>query len=78
MVRQRRTLADGTRFVNIVCPVCDRRHWLPAASTGHCPRRHNDFAIASQPPAPTTKTRHRANQAAVRPQPQPNPEKELT
>lgn len=45
-VRARRTLADGRRLVNIVCPVCDGRHWLPAADTvGRCPRKPGSFTI---------------------------------
>ena len=47
IVRQRRTLGDGRRFVNVVCPVCDRRHWLPATDTGRCPRKPGRFTIAT-------------------------------
>ncbi len=53
-VRQRRTTADGRRFVNVVCPVCDRRHWLPESNTGICPRRSGHFTIA-----PTLKEREK-------------------
>jgi hypothetical protein len=31
IVKQRRQLADGRRLVNVVCPACEGRHWLPAA-----------------------------------------------
>lgn len=48
-IRQRRTLADGSRLVNIVCPVCDHRHWIPAAGVGNCPRRTGSFTIAADP-----------------------------
>lgn len=41
----RRTLADGSTVVNVCCPVCDRRHWLPLAAVGHCPRKCGRFAI---------------------------------
>jgi len=38
IVRQRRTLRDGRQLVNIVCPICDHRHWIPAdANVGDCP-----------------------------------------
>lgn len=47
-IRQRRTLADGSRLVLVVCPVCDHRHWTQAKSTGHCPRRHCDFTISDR------------------------------
>ena len=46
-IRQRRTLADGRRLVNVVCPVCDRRHWLPASGVGKCPRRPGRFTIVA-------------------------------
>ena len=46
-VRQRRTLADGRRLVNIVCPICDRRHWIQASGSGKCPRRPGRFTIAA-------------------------------
>lgn len=46
LIRQRRTLADGRRLVNVACPMCDRRHWIPAAGTGKCPRRPGRFTIA--------------------------------
>jgi hypothetical protein len=53
-IRQRRTLADGRRLVNVVCPVCDHRHWIPVTSMGKCPRRHASFTIAAPD---TTRTR---------------------
>jgi hypothetical protein len=46
-VRQRRTLQDGHRVINVVCPICDHRHWLPDAVTGRCPRRPGAFTIAN-------------------------------
>jgi cytidylate kinase len=46
-IRGSRVLADGRRYVNVVCPLCDRRHWLPADGTGRCPRRHGCFTITS-------------------------------
>jgi hypothetical protein len=47
-VKQRRRLADGRRFVNVVCPHCDHRHWLPEAATGFCTRRNCTFTIATE------------------------------
>jgi hypothetical protein len=47
-VRARRRLADGRRLVDVVCPHCDRRHWLPEAATGFCPRRNYPFTIAAE------------------------------
>jgi hypothetical protein len=47
-VRQRRTLADGRRLVNVVCPYCQHRHWLPEAATGFCTRRNSNFTIAAE------------------------------
>jgi hypothetical protein len=51
VVRQRRTLGDGRRLVNVVCPFCEGRHWLPASATGSCPRRSTPaaFTIADTP-----------------------------
>jgi hypothetical protein len=46
IVKQRRELADGRRLVNVVCPVCDHRHWMAKADTGCCPRKPGRFAIA--------------------------------
>ena len=48
IVNQRRTLADGRRFLQIVCPCCDHRHWLPEAANGYCFRRNSTFAIATE------------------------------
>jgi hypothetical protein len=45
-VCQRRRLADGRIMVNVVCPVCDHRHWLPVTATGECPRRSGRFTIS--------------------------------
>jgi len=48
VVRQRRTLGDGRRLVQIVCPICGGRHWIPASTdTGDCPRRPGRFAITA-------------------------------
>jgi hypothetical protein len=47
-VKQRRRLADGRRFVNVCCPCCQHRHWLPEAATGFCPRRNSTFTIATE------------------------------
>jgi hypothetical protein len=46
IVTQRRTLGDGRRLVNVLCPVCDGRHWMPAADTAQCPSKPGRFAIA--------------------------------
>ena len=49
VIRQRRTLADGRRLVQVVCPVCDGRHWVPADSTtSDCPRRPGTFTLATE------------------------------
>ncbi len=46
VIRQRRTLADGRRLVQVACPICGVRHWLPADTTTHqCPRRPGVFAL---------------------------------
>ncbi|VEG42726.1 Uncharacterised protein [Mycolicibacterium flavescens] len=50
VIRARRTLADGRRLLQVVCPYCDHRHWLPDAVTGFCNRRNYTFTI------PTGKT----------------------
>lgn len=40
-----RRLADGRKLSQIVCPVCDHRHWVPADRAMHvCPRRSGTFA----------------------------------
>jgi hypothetical protein len=44
-VRQRRSDAADRQLVNVVCPVCDGRHWLPEADTGCCTRRPGTFTI---------------------------------
>ena len=41
----RRQLGDGRRLVQVVCPQCDGRHWLPAVGTGACPRKPGAFTI---------------------------------
>jgi hypothetical protein len=48
IIKHRRQLAYGRRLVNIVCPVCDHRHWMPDTDTGRCPRKPGIFAIASE------------------------------
>jgi hypothetical protein len=53
LVKQRRQLADGRRLVQIVCPACDGRHWLPDSGTGQCPQRLSTFAF------PPRKDQHR-------------------
>jgi len=52
VVRQRRTDPTGRQFVNIVCPRCDGRHWLPAAATGTC-RAGRPRPRSPSPPEPT-------------------------
>lgn len=48
-IRQRRTLADGRKFVCVVCPICQHRHWVPAdTSTSDCPRRPGTFTLATE------------------------------
>jgi hypothetical protein len=47
-VRGRRTDIDGRRLVNVVCPVCDHRHWIPDAGTGECSRRPGSFTVRSE------------------------------
>jgi hypothetical protein len=47
VVRARRRLADGRKLLQIVCPACDHRHWLPEAATGLCARRNSTFTIAA-------------------------------
>jgi hypothetical protein len=46
-IKGRRTLGDGRQLINICCPVCDGRHWLPAKDTAECPRRPGSFVIAT-------------------------------
>jgi hypothetical protein len=45
IVKQRRTLGDGRRLVNVFCPVCDGRHWMPVSESAQCPRKPGSFAI---------------------------------
>jgi hypothetical protein len=45
VIRARRRLADGRRFVSVACPHCEHRHWLPEAATGFCVRRNATFNI---------------------------------
>ena len=50
IVKARRQLADGRRLVNVVCPLCDGCHWLPATTeTASCPRRPGGFALPKGP-----------------------------
>lgn len=44
----RRRTPSGDIAIQIVCPVCDRRHWLPMADEGQCPRRFGRFAISER------------------------------
>ena len=48
VIRARRTLADGRRLLQVVCPLCEHRHWLPETSTGVCPRRRTAFTITPE------------------------------
>lgn len=49
IVKQRRTLADGRRLVQVVCPICQGRHWLPADATqATCPRRPGAFTLTPE------------------------------
>ena len=72
VVRQRRTDHTGRDLVNIVCPRCDGRHWVPVGGTGTCPRRGGAFAIVGardRKPAVTLRTRplhHRHRITSVR------------
>jgi hypothetical protein len=45
-VKQRRRLADGHLLVQVACPHCEHRHWLPEAATGFCTRRNSTFSVA--------------------------------
>jgi hypothetical protein len=47
-VRGRRRLADGRKLIQVVCPHCEHRHWLPEATTGFCTRRNSTFTIATE------------------------------
>jgi hypothetical protein len=44
-IRQRRTLADGTRMVNIVCPFCEHHHWIRDGVSATCLRKPGRFSI---------------------------------
>lgn len=49
VIRQRRTLSDGRKFICVVCPICEHRHWVPAANdTSNCPRRPGTFQISER------------------------------
>jgi hypothetical protein len=45
VIRQRRHDPAGRQLINVVCPRCDGRHWLPVDASGICPRRGGTFAI---------------------------------
>jgi hypothetical protein len=47
-VKQRRRLVDGHRLIQVVCPHCEHRHWLPEAATGWCSRRNSTFTVATE------------------------------
>lgn len=48
-IRQRRTLRDGKHLVQVVCPLCQGRHWIPATDTvGQCPRRPGTFTTTQR------------------------------
>ena len=52
-IRGRRPLGDGRRLVNIVCPICDGRHWMPANTQTHeCPRKPGTFTIPTERTTP--------------------------
>lgn len=48
-VKQRRTGRDGSRMVNVNCPACSHRHWLPDSDVPvRCPlRKDKVFRIAA-------------------------------
>ena len=56
VVRQRRRDNAGRELVCVVCPVCDGRHWLTAATTGTCPRRGGRFAVVAVTRSPKRAT----------------------
>ena len=39
VVKRRRTDPAGRKQINIVCPTCNKRHWIHVADTAQCPRR---------------------------------------
>jgi hypothetical protein len=45
VIRARRRLADGRRLVQVVCPVCEHRHWLREDQDGFCSRRDTTFEL---------------------------------
>lgn len=48
-IRARRRLADGRRLINVVCPICGGRHWLPDTDPiAACPRRPGEFTIPTE------------------------------
>lgn len=44
-IRARRTLADGRRLIQVVCPYCQHRHWQPDAVTGYWGRSNANFSV---------------------------------
>jgi hypothetical protein len=45
-VKQRRTAPDGSRMVNVCCPACGHRHWLPeTVGPVRCPLKHSKPAF---------------------------------
>ena len=46
VIRARRRLADGRRMLQVVCPLCEHRHWMPEAPVGFGGRRQAGFPIA--------------------------------
>jgi hypothetical protein len=49
-IRARRRLADGHRLIQVVCPRCDHRHWMPEAAAGFCSRHHATFTVTERTP----------------------------
>lgn len=47
-IKARRRLADGRRLIQVVCPLCEHRHWLPEQAVGWCSRRAATFTIATE------------------------------
>jgi hypothetical protein len=48
-IKQRRTHRDGRRLVNVLCPACQHRHWMPETTEPvRCPLKigKQPFTIA--------------------------------